>query len=70
MLGEEEGVAPIHLMVEARKLRHELPLFRMERAALEEIKLKEMMTEKWSSMLLGAERKWEVVIKSCNHRWL
>lgn len=63
-----KGVVPILQMVKAKKERHFMPLCSTEGPVVENILLVETMTDNYSSVLLGDERKRQVLFKLCRNR--
>lgn len=62
-------MAKIPSIVVARSWRRHLLSFRTEGAVAENIKLKEIAMETWTSLLVGEQRKREVVLKLFNLWW-
>lgn len=64
---EANNTAPIFAMVPARSWKYQIPCFSTVSVAIENVVLKEVVTETWRVVMNNLERKPEVVVKLCNY---
>lgn len=70
MQKERQEVVPILLMVTARSGSQYLKAFDVDGSAVKKVVLKEVVMDNLNSVLVWEDRKQEMVLKMCTHRWL